>query len=57
MACENFMEQEKPNMIFFSFQIPFDNFVVLKKQKKRKSREKKKHNLSKTWGGWGWLCF
>jgi len=44
MACENFMEQEKPNMPFFSFQIPFDKFVVLKKQKK-KNQEKKRNTI------------
>jgi hypothetical protein len=44
MACENFMEQEKSNMNFFSFQIPFDNCSIEETKEKRKSRKKKKHN-------------
>ncbi len=50
MACENFMEQEKPNMTFISFQIPFDNCSIEETKEKRKSRKKKKHN---SWGKHG----
>ncbi len=58
MACENFMEKEKPNMTFFSFQIPYDNCSIEEtKEKKRKKEKKETQFLSKTWGGWGWLCF
>jgi len=49
------MEQEKPKMTFFHFKFLL-TIVVLKKQKKKK-KEKNTQFLSKTWGGWGWLCF
>jgi hypothetical protein len=58
MACENFMAQEKTNMTFSSFQIPFDNCSIEEIKEKRKSRKKEETQfLSKTLGGWVGFAF